>query len=138
MEMHGILDITNPVHVYALHFVYLPKINEKCSEYMNTHNFHSISTEHNRTPLYLYTSFDHATTSRTRDQDSNIGFINTSEDWASLDRERERVRIDAIGQLLSDDQILQLQDVLLPFDDVNDIDGVHAYESIVQWLLSNI
>jgi hypothetical protein len=55
MEDEQILDVLNPVHIFALHFVYMHKINEKLSiwkEAWATHRIRTIGSS----PLRLWTS----------------------------------------------------------------------------------
>lgn len=49
-----ILDTTNEVHLFALHFVYVPLINEALNEHSTSWNCHSLSTEGNVTPRQLW------------------------------------------------------------------------------------
>ena len=49
-----ILDSTNEVHLFALHFIYVPLINEALDELRNSWNCHSLSTEGNLTPRQLW------------------------------------------------------------------------------------
>lgn len=44
MEDHNLLDIPNPVHIYALHYVYLPKINEKLNIWQEAWSRHKLRT----------------------------------------------------------------------------------------------
>ena len=46
MEQTGILDIENPVHLFALHLVYQPRINLSLQQFMLAFNNHRLSTEH--------------------------------------------------------------------------------------------
>ena len=52
-ERRGLLDIENPIHVAALHYVYMPRINAVLSALKRCHNHHPISTEHNLSPMQL-------------------------------------------------------------------------------------
>ena len=54
MEESGILDSANEIHIFALHFVYLPRINRRLSVFTSGHNNGSISTERNLTPVQLW------------------------------------------------------------------------------------
>lgn len=49
-----ILDTTNEAHLFALHFIYVPLINEALDELRNSWNCHSLSTEGNLTPRQLW------------------------------------------------------------------------------------
>lgn len=52
-ERRGLLDIENAIHLAALHFVYIPRINAVLSALKRCHNHHPIRTEHNLSPLQL-------------------------------------------------------------------------------------
>lgn len=53
LERSGMLDIENRIHVAALHFVYIPRINAILEALKGCHNNHPIRTEGNKTPLQL-------------------------------------------------------------------------------------
>ena len=52
----GILDPLNEYHLYALHFIYLPRINRSLEEFRAGWNHYSICTERNATPLQLFSA----------------------------------------------------------------------------------
>ena len=54
MEESGILDSANEIHIFALHFVYLPRINRWLSVFTSGHNNGPICTERNLTPVQLW------------------------------------------------------------------------------------
>ena len=47
LEQGGILDLENPVHLFTLHYVFLPRINIALNEFMEACNNHRLSIEHN-------------------------------------------------------------------------------------------
>ena len=53
MEKSGILDIDNDVHLFALHYIYLPRIGNDLKIWKEAHNNHPLRTENNKTPLQL-------------------------------------------------------------------------------------
>nr|XP_020470597.1 uncharacterized protein LOC109968583 [Monopterus albus] len=55
MENVGLLDSTDPLHIRALHHIYLPRINRSVDEFKNQWNHHSLRTMENRSPLQLWT-----------------------------------------------------------------------------------
>ncbi|XP_057311502.1 uncharacterized protein LOC130649269 [Hydractinia symbiolongicarpus] len=55
MEQQEMLDPVNDVDLYALHSVFLPRINRACEEFVKQWNNHPLSTEGNRTPYQLWT-----------------------------------------------------------------------------------
>lgn len=54
LEDSGLLCITNTVHLFVLHFVFLPRIQRSLVTWTNSWNHHRLSTEHNQTPLQLW------------------------------------------------------------------------------------
>ena len=55
LEDDGLLDPLNNVDVFCAHYVFLLRINECLQSFLESWNFHSLSTEHNMTPEQLYT-----------------------------------------------------------------------------------
>ncbi|CAG7820708.1 unnamed protein product, partial [Allacma fusca] len=53
MEQDGILDIDNPVHLFVLHYVFVPRMQHSYDQFRNGWNNHKISTENSRSPLQL-------------------------------------------------------------------------------------
>ncbi|PFX12343.1 hypothetical protein AWC38_SpisGene23720 [Stylophora pistillata] len=53
-ENNELLDSLNEVHLFALHYVYLPRINSSLSEFQRQWNHHGIRTENHQTPLTLW------------------------------------------------------------------------------------
>ncbi|KAA8578510.1 hypothetical protein FQN60_000049 [Etheostoma spectabile] len=56
MEEHGVLDSLNELHLFCLHFVYLPRIERAVTEFINQWNNHGLSTQGGQTPLQLWHS----------------------------------------------------------------------------------
>ncbi len=54
LESQGLLDPLNEVHLYVLHYVYLPRINHALDEFQRGWNHHSIRTEGNHSPHQLF------------------------------------------------------------------------------------
>ena len=63
LEAYNLLDCLLDVHLFALHYVYIPRINRALDEFVRQYNNHPLHTEHNMTPLQLFmvspTSVDH-------------------------------------------------------------------------------
>lgn len=55
LEATGALDPDNDVHLFCLHYVYVPRINHHLEKWMNAWNMHSVRTEQNYSPLQLWT-----------------------------------------------------------------------------------
>ena len=56
LENLQILDPLNEFHIFALHYVYLPRINKSIELFRNAWNHHSLHTAHHSSPLQLYAS----------------------------------------------------------------------------------
>ena len=56
LEDRGLLDPLNELHLFALHYTYIPRINKCLKEFKNQWQSHPLSSEGNRSPLQLYTS----------------------------------------------------------------------------------
>ena len=54
MEEHGLLDPTDEIHLFALHYVFLPRINQNLEIFRESHNKAPLSTEKNRSPEQLW------------------------------------------------------------------------------------
>ena len=54
MEENFLLDPVSEVHLYALHFVYLPRINRSIEEFILQWNNHPVRTENSLSPLQLW------------------------------------------------------------------------------------
>ena len=56
LESCQLFDPLNDIHMYALHFIYLPRINKSLQEFVNQWNSQPILTERNLSPMQLYTA----------------------------------------------------------------------------------
>lgn len=56
LEYQGLLDLVNEYHLFALHHVYLPRINKSLLQFKEGWNNHSIRTEHGHSPNQLFAS----------------------------------------------------------------------------------
>ena len=55
MESTGLLDPLDSVHLYALHFVFLPRINKALGDFIKGWNKHTLSNTGGLSPMKLYT-----------------------------------------------------------------------------------
>ena len=55
MEYHDILDPVNEKHMFALHYVFLPRINKAIEDFKNAWNHHGVRTERGMTQNQLFT-----------------------------------------------------------------------------------
>ena len=56
MEDEGLLDPSDEIDLYCLHFVFLPRINQQLASFAAAYCRHKLRTERNRSPLQLWTT----------------------------------------------------------------------------------
>ena len=54
LEGEGTLESTNELDLYALHYVFMPRINFALDEMVNHWNNHPLRTEHNQSPMQIW------------------------------------------------------------------------------------
>ena len=55
MEQSSLLDHLNDTHLFALQYIYLPRINRALEQFRSGWNSHPLSSCHCKTPLQIYT-----------------------------------------------------------------------------------
>ena len=56
LESRGYLEPANGIHIYSLHYVYLPRINKSLDQFKNAWNHHGIRTAEYKSPYQLFTA----------------------------------------------------------------------------------
>ena len=56
LEQQNYLDPLNEAHLFALHYVFMPRINDALDELAADWNFHPLSSAHNKSPRQLWHS----------------------------------------------------------------------------------
>ena len=56
LEHHGLLNPLNEYHLWALHYVYLPRISVSLKEFTNSWNNHQMRTANHKSPIQLFTA----------------------------------------------------------------------------------
>lgn len=59
MEITGILDPDDEVHLFCLHYIFIPRINSSLSQFMTMWNVHPLRTESNHSPNQLWMTGRH-------------------------------------------------------------------------------
>ena len=54
MENEGLLDLSNDMDVFCLHYVFLPRLNRALEEFRLGWNHHGVSTEGNQSPYQIW------------------------------------------------------------------------------------
>ena len=56
LEYNDLLNPIDDIHLFALQYVYVPRINHALNQFKNGWNSHSIRTEHGHSPIQLFTA----------------------------------------------------------------------------------
>lgn len=54
MESTGILNTDDPVHLFTLHLIFIPRINKALDEFKEAFNHHKVRTEQNCSPYQMW------------------------------------------------------------------------------------
>ena len=54
-----VLDIDNKLHLFALHYIFLPRINNSRQQFISMWNNHPLGTERNLSPTQLWITGEH-------------------------------------------------------------------------------
>ena len=54
MESTGILNTDNPIHVFTLHLIFIPRINKALAEFCEALNHHKVRTEGSWSPYKMW------------------------------------------------------------------------------------
>jgi hypothetical protein len=139
MESHELLDPVNELHLFALQYVYIPRINRALDSFLLQWNNHPMSSEGNRSPLQTWTAgfYEFAESNYTVVRD--ILDINTTNfEHYGIDDDGPRPLIETTNNVvvprsaiqLSEEEIHQLTNEISPLGEDND-NGVHLYQRTV-------
>ena len=59
IEGLNLLDIDNELHLFCLHYAFLPRLNKSLQEFIHMWNNHPLGTEHNISPAQLWMTGEH-------------------------------------------------------------------------------
>ncbi|KAL1251224.1 hypothetical protein QQF64_019020 [Cirrhinus molitorella] len=54
LESQGIVDVDNETHIWALHYVYIPRMNKDLTNFTHQWNSHGLRTERHQSPLQIF------------------------------------------------------------------------------------
>ena len=113
MEKTSILDPLNELHLFCLHYIYLPRITKSLEEFVDQMNQRPVSTEHNMSPLQLWTSgmlqnINSQHTALTVDEMEQYGV--DPDESVTVSDEDYQVHIDPPTFALTEEQRMQLPD----------------------------
>ena len=138
LEEHELLDPSDELQLYALHYVYLPRINKALDEFRSAWNHHRIRTAHNKSPYQLFTAglliLQH---SRLAAMDYfepvNTSFGTDEEGPEPADDNEGTVVVPQLRFQLQSTILQQLQQRIDPLG-ISDDYGIEIYEQVLQFM----
>ena len=143
LESQQLLDPLNEIHLYALHYVYLPRIGHALDIFREGWNHHSIRTENNLTPHQLYAR---GTLSMHSSGLSALDFLDEVDDTYGVDDaddameaplEAETVAVPESVLTFSDAVLRELAQRVNPLS-VSDNYGIDLYQEAVDILTHHL
>ena len=158
MEDRSILNCDDPHHLWALHYVFIPRINVALVNFQEQWNNHGIRTERYLSPKQLFVSraLDLFSSSFTAIQDifqnlptnsthslslpSGVGVVGVSDMEQTSDADtlpvadQPMVTVPSVQCPLSDTQLQQLRCFVDPLDNTLDSSGVTLYMRVVAFV----
>lgn len=148
LENANVLDCDNERHIWALHYVFLPRINANLKKFQQQWNNHGLRTEHYQTPLQLFvqqalhlcnsslTSINELFSS-IPDHGAALDLntdMNSSSTASQVENGQPFVAVPAVSCPLSDTHLSELGTLLSSLDNMSDSLGVTQYLTTVAFI----
>ena len=135
MEHHDLLDPMTEEHLYAVHYIFIPRINQALSNFVKGWNHHPIRTAHNKSPHQLFTAgallLQHSGLTA-------LDFFETVDDSYGIDVEgpipldEDDVVVPEVSFHLNGEDFVRLQQVVDPLDTSEDY-GIDLYQRTLEF-----
>lgn len=141
MEEAGILDRNNDLHLFVLHFIFLPRINRALESFTSAWNLHPIRTERNWTPVRIWSNgmIDHDLNAVADVAESAVS--NDNLEWYGYDPQAPHpsddglssVNVDDVAIDIPEEALEQLQREVDPLQESN-LYGIDLYQQALNVL----
>ena len=138
MEQTGLLDPLNEEHLYALHYVFIPRVNRALSEFMRGWNYHPIRSANHKSPHQLFTAgallLQHSGLAA-------LDFFDDVDDTYGLDMDapvpaqEEHVVVPEVAITLNSENLSRLKRTVDPLRSSDEF-GIDLYEQVLQFVSS--
>ena len=139
MEYHNLLNPVDNQHLFALHYVFMPRINRALGEFMATWNTHGLRTEHGKSPNQLFT--EGALQLRNSGLIA-LDFFDSAHDMYGSDfeeygtlKDAEGISIPAVNLELTELQIDELKENIDPLSPSQEY-GLDIYQETLHYLVT--
>ena len=148
MEEAGILERSNALHLFALHFTFLPRINRALQSFVEAWNLHPVRTERNWTPEQIWMNgmidFRNRQLPAVADVVEGVESIDDFE-WFGFDPQAPHPGDDGMSTVVVDDVDIELPEDIVeqlsrdinPLAESNSF-GIDLYVQVLEVLTSHI
>lgn len=140
LEQCQLLDPVNELHLFALHYIFLPRINRTLGELSVSWNNHPLSTERNRSPRQLWHSgmssaanSDYLAVRSVFADDEEMNDFGTGGGTIPDCNSDNDVQVPEALFALSDEQLEQLQESVNPLSEDGN-HGINLYVVVIEFL----
>ena len=148
MEESGVLYMSNPTHKFAVHFVFLPRINKALSSFVLAWNSHPLRTENNWSPERIWVNGMMDQRNQHLSAVADISQVEPSAgdlDWFGFDHLAPTPMDDGLPVVLVEDAYIELREtvqqalneVINPLQ-VSNRFGIDIYMNCVNFLESSV
>ena len=147
LEGNGLFDPLSDMDLWSLHVVYLPLIKKALQDLISSWNHHPVTTECNYSPRQLWIDGMLRIRNHVHSAVQNVLQGNDQPDLLNYGIYEEgpvpglqtnnNVVVPGIGFQPSEYSLLQIHEVLSTLDEMQDMDGILAYQLILQIVLLN-
>ncbi len=141
LEDRGLLDPLNDIHLYALHYVYLPRINDTLKGFVGGWNNHKIRTAGHKTPNQLFVE---GSLQLHRSGIAALDFLDpvdetygVSDDGIALGEDTEGVEVPQSDLFLQQNHYAELRRTVIPRAQSN-LYGIELYQAALTFLYDKI
>ena len=134
LEENYNLNIENSIHIFALHYIFIPRINSALDIFSQSWNYHSLRTESHKTPRQLYLE------GMIINNFSELDINNINDygiDWNRPipinNDEIQQVNIDLNNNILSNLQLSNLQNTINPLAEDRNF-GINLYLNTLEFI----
>ena len=129
LEKMSTLDLLSDLDLYALHYIYIPRVNQQLRHFQNAWNYHRLRTT-GLTPLQMF--IRHARNLDSTNFLNSYSMFGIDED-GPIPSSNQHVVVPRNSISLDDDQFAALHDTVDPLNDSNNY-GIELYEQTKSFL----
>ncbi|XP_034065330.1 uncharacterized protein LOC117552520 isoform X2 [Gymnodraco acuticeps] len=133
LEEQHLLDISNVLHIFCCHYVFLPRIQANLDVFSEAWANHPIRTEQNLTPNQLWQVGQHLNPVADPEPEGSLIPEIQWEESGYTNEHHTGVNVPTLNFPLSDLEIMQLQDNIDPLEE-SECFGVDIYLNTVQYI----